>query len=385
MRALTAATALLAACASEQQPALTVQGTAVYADGTPAANLQFDINLLGSGSGLFPAGVNGCTPGDDGAQALQVVTASTDGRGAFTAQAPLAKFTRATDTTCFMAPEKIANFVRIDLRAQADANQETCAAYCRRQHLEDMCVTSCSSGGQKFVSSSAILGDDIDVQSAAQVDLNFSDLGPALPPDSAPRLPDLLPDGNAIPPSVVLDQVNFPPGDCAVQEACVLAPGPRTVLRFDGDIENLGSDDLRIGNPAGNPLFSFDQCHQHYHLENIMLYELLDGSGQPVVGDTGVVVSRKQGFCIEGVEQVAGGAANVYNCDNQGLAPGWEDIYGASLDCQWLDVTGVPPGDYQLRVTVNPGQLFIESDYTNNTVVVPVSIDPAQPPPGPIP
>jgi hypothetical protein len=296
----------------------------------------------------------------------------------------LTAFYRATDETCFMAPAKIASFVRIDLRAQADTTAETCTPYCRTMNREDVCFSGCVGGGQKFVYVSALVGDQIDVQAGAKVDVSFSTLGPALAPADAPRLPDLLVDGDAIQPSLMLDEVNFEATDCAVQEACVLAPGARRVLRFDGDIENLGSADLAIGNPVNNPLFSFDECHQHYHLENIMLYELLDSSGEPVTGDTGVVVSRKQGFCIEGMEKVAGDAPSAYNCSNQGLVPGWEDIYGASLDCQWLDITGVAPGDYQLRVTVNPTQLFTESDYDNNSVVVPVSITSASGP-GPTP
>ena len=37
-----------------------------------------------------------------------------------------------------------------------------------------------------------------------------------------------------------------------------------------------------------------------------------------------------------------------YDCSNQGIQAGWSDLYGNSLDCQWLDVTDVPPGDYFL-------------------------------------
>jgi hypothetical protein len=48
------------------------------------------------------------------------------------------------------------------------------------------------------------------------------------------------------------------------------------------------------------------------------------------------------------------------------------------LDCQWIDVTGVPPGNYLLRVTINGGpngsHIFAESDYTDNIATVPVTI-----------
>ena len=62
------------------------------------------------------------------------------------------------------------------------------------------------------------------------------------------------------------------------------------------------------------------------------------------------------------------------DCDNQGISAGWEDSYDSSLDCQWLDITGVPAGDYILRVTVNPDSLFPETIITDNSSDVEVRI-----------
>jgi hypothetical protein len=122
-----------------------------------------------------------------------------------------------------------------------------------------------------------------------------------------------------------------------------------------------------IGNSEDNPLFTFSACHQHYQLKDIISFELLDLHGNAVIGDTGAVVGRKQGYCIEGIKQVAGTLPNIYSCDSQGLVAGWEDIYSSALDCQWLDITGVAPGNYTLRLTANPTRLFTESDYSNNS------------------
>lgn len=35
---------------------------------------------------------------------------------------------------------------------------------------------------------------------------------------------------------------------------------------------------------------------------------------------------------------------------SQGLSPGCFDIYAANIDCQWIDITDVPPGNYVLKV-----------------------------------
>ncbi len=50
----------------------------------------------------------------------------------------------------------------------------------------------------------------------------------------------------------------------------------------------------------------------------------------------------------------------------QGISAGCADIYYSSLGCQYLDITGVPNGNYQLRVTVDPFGRFAELDESNN-------------------
>ena len=45
--------------------------------------------------------------------------------------------------------------------------------------------------------------------------------------------------------------------------------------------------------------------------------------------------------------------SSQYDCDFQGISQGWSDSYGSGLDCQWVDITGVPEGDYLLEIRIN--------------------------------
>jgi hypothetical protein len=91
------------------------------------------------------------------------------------------------------------------------------------------------------------------------------------------------------------------------------------------------------------------------------------------------VVGHKQAFCLEDFEPVSANAGPAkFTCAYQGISVGWSDTYGSYLDCQWIDVTGVFPGQYRLRVTINGGpsgpHVFQESNYTDNVATVPVTI-----------
>src|SRR5207245_3218663 len=50
----------------------------------------------------------------------------------------------------------------------------------------------------------------------------------------------------------------------------------------------------------------------------------------------------------------------------QGISRGWADIYSWPLPGQYIEVSGVPDGTYDVVVTVNPFKLIEESDYTDN-------------------
>ncbi len=76
----------------------------------------------------------------------------------------------------------------------------------------------------------------------------------------------------------------------------------------------------------------------------------------------------------EDTERHFGTAKAKFTCKKQGITAGWADVYGSHLDCQWLDVTGVAPGTYWLRVSVDTIDQFPETDEGDNSDQVQVVI-----------
>jgi hypothetical protein len=185
------------------------------------------------------------------------------------------------------------------------------------------------------------------------------------------------------------------PDDCTLQasDLCVEAPGVRKLLRFSVLALNRGTADLFVGEPsASDPKFVYSQCHDHFHFESFARYELRTRGGATVVKS-----GQKRSFCIEdlrtdpdapyakacttdedcqGHGKCAGTGICQYNCSYQGIQPGRGDIYESNLDCQWIDTTDVPPGEYDLWVLLNTEQLLPESDYGNDAGMVEVTIGP---------
>ena len=165
----------------------------------------------------------------------------------------------------------------------------------------------------------------------------------------------------------------FVPEDCEVQENMIGA-GTHHLLRFSTESRNIGGGNVVMGRPEGNPNFEFQECHGHYHFKGFAAYTLRDLDGAIVAQ------GRKVSFCLEDVSQWDPQAPfdAKFDCENQGIQAGWSDIYDGGLPGQWIDITGLPAGDYELEITINPEHLIPEADYTNNTTIVPVTITGAQ-------
>ncbi|XP_040912017.1 lysyl oxidase-like 5b isoform X2 [Toxotes jaculatrix] len=185
-------------------------------------------------------------------------------------------------------------------------------------------------------------------------------------------LPDLVPDPYAIQAGAYIQRMQMYALRCAAEENCLArsAYGPavrdidfRVLLRFPQKVKNQGTTDFLPVKPRYQ--WDWHSCHQHYHsMDAFSNYDLLDAATGRKVAE-----GHKASFCLEDTS-CDPGFRRRYACTShtQGLSPGCHDIYAANIDCQWIDITDVPPGNYILKVTVNPNFHVLESDFTNNIV-----------------
>lgn len=224
------------------------------------------------------------------------------------------------------------------------------------------------------------------------------------------RLPDLVPDALVLRESLRVQHGYSTTDACVVSEGC-LAAGllgtPRTLLRYSTRVWNVGAGDLVVGPPPplhhkasptrvhphgpNGTWWDWHECHGHWHLAGFARARLMQDytGGSPVARAQSLKVS----FCLRDDKCANAAAAESavlrhgvgwsgkrrYDCESHGISAGCSDVYDMHLDCQWIDVTDVPPGRYVLEVTVNPDGLFEEESLENNVAKVPVDLRPRAP------
>jgi hypothetical protein len=187
-------------------------------------------------------------------------------------------------------------------------------------------------------------------------------------------LPDLTPAiyGIDLQTNTTVDQ-----GD--VTEGCASRTSGLKLLRFGTKVENVGDQDLVIGNPGcpdctqnpgascQNPLFVCSNGLNVAHYRAAARFELLDPSGNDVI------VGSKRGYCFNDDECTDGKSPKYTSCDDQGLSVDCIDVYEPFLSCQYLDVTSVPDVEtraFVLRVTVDTTYSLPDANRGNNVAQV---------------
>jgi hypothetical protein len=114
--------------------------------------------------------------------------------------------------------------------------------------------------------------------------------------------------------------------------------------------------------------------HNHWHVKDLEAAQLARLDNGAVVG-----TQAKHGFCFSDdvfwVALPGSPPSAVYtDCGHDpdllqvtmGLSVGYADVYGLNTNLQWIDITGLPAGQYRLTDVADAANQFVESDDSNN-------------------
>ncbi len=192
----------------------------------------------------------------------------------------------------------------------------------------------------------------------------------------------------------------------------VVAPNGRNRLRFGTIGWNVGAGPLEARGTRVDPadesmlvkqrirrsdgtwrtratpavMFYSGDGHDHWHIRQFMLLNLYT----PGQGGGDVYGLRKLGYCLLDARRMPkpppgsptspvypGGACGRADDTKlrTGLSVGYGDDYPPAFAHQWMDVTGLAPGDYRICATVDPLNDFVEAREDNNQRWTDVHID----------
>ena len=141
---------------------------------------------------------------------------------------------------------------------------------------------------------------------------------------------------------------------------------------------------------VGRMRYNVNPSHSHWHLKPFEQYELRTLAGRQITRD------HKSGFCLTSDHQSPlptlgprGTPVDKSDCRKnepgalrvfEGMAVGWGDIYIPAKEGQYVDITNVAPGTYDLVHRVNVGRLLRETNYANDSASLRIRLLPASSP-----
>jgi hypothetical protein len=216
-------------------------------------------------------------------------------------------------------------------------------------------------------------------------------------------------------PSLVLpDLTMLPPSDVRIE-----LPGDgRTLLRFTTVAVNVGAGPFQVvgydpvdGNAGVTDILGVRQQikrsdgswidrattakmqwagdgHNHWHILGYQSFRL------QLAGVFTLELAAKTGFCAFDSYLYTSTKPAFYTWGKtcrttadgtvfMGTTVAWGDIYKSNLAFQWFDITGLPPGEYTLKVVADPagvwspGGFFEESNEANNEAWTTIRIGPS--------
>jgi hypothetical protein len=141
----------------------------------------------------------------------------------------------------------------------------------------------------------------------------------------------------------------------------------------------LSDGNTRTVPDVGRLRYVYSEDHDHWHYLGFDHYELRRAGNYKLVAP-----DQKTGFCLgdrydtDTRSQLPGEPAQAFYtgyCGRthtellslvEGISVGYGDVYYANLEGQFVDVTGVPAGQYYLVHRVNADRKLVESDYSND-------------------
>ena len=150
----------------------------------------------------------------------------------------------------------------------------------------------------------------------------------------------------------------------------------QVIVRSDGS--------TRVIEGVGALRFVVSPDHRHWHVLGFDRFELRRAHNFKLL-----LRDRKTGFCL-GDRYAVDPAAHLTpafartRCGpegtgllrvREGISPGFGDDYKPELEGQYLDITGLPAGRYDLTHRANSDETVLESDYSNNASSVLFRLD----------